>query len=95
MDILFAFAGAILVLYLLEVHWHPHAATHEGESGMGGTGHLEPVTHREFLGRLLPLFLGSAALPLVFKSLFAGASLAACALVLCVVFWRPGSQRTG
>ena len=86
MAILFAFAGVIVLLYILEVHWHPHAASHEGESGLGGLGHFDPVTAREFFGRLLPLFLGAAACPLVFKSVWAGAGMGLTAVVLLAAF---------
>jgi|GEM_PF-2162048 len=82
MGILFAFAGVIVLLYVLEVHWRPHAASHEGESGLGGIGDFDPVTTQEFFGRLLPLFLGAAACPLIFKSLLAGAAMAVVAGLL-------------
>ncbi len=86
MGIFLAFAAAILVLYLLEVHWCPPAASHEGESGMGGAGRFDPVSGKEFFGRLLPLFLGAAACPMVFKSAVAGVSMAVAALVLLLAF---------
>jgi hypothetical protein len=88
MGILFAFAGVVVLLYVLEAHWRPHAATHEGESGLGGVGDFEPVSAKEFFGRLAPLFLGAAACPLLFKSFLAGAAMAVAAGLLAFTCGR-------
>lgn len=86
MGILFAFAGVVVLLYILEVRWHPHAVSHEGGSSMGqitgqmkGGGNIVGRTNTVSLEIYNSVFTGDYERAALLAGLLGLASLAAMA----------------